>query len=376
MIMLDFAFEVPEVMRISFSSMGLLLVFFVSPLASLGQQQKATSPLERTPIDWFYEDANYHSNTLLLKSLQFTAPYPGFYQQLSLDTNGNAFTGQIVPNWAIQASQTAKLDVPRLDEIRRTLIGLTLGLGLTLGSSLSLPEPQPGQLHTAFIFYDGKAYLRYDFNGVLPPQVAAILETIRKELDNDAKVRLEQFMAHHKLMEETYGDWQNKSGVAVVGGGRMHVFKETPGLLLTLMGQRKTLPTAAITTVSIYNVLVFYPNATVTGSGSGGSWSDDPLSSEVVIWILPSESGSYAADTSERKLEIKYNAIEATVSVGGKTYQLSHGNMFIIRMGENWMPTVNQLEVNLDEQTTEQNVLDRFKSILRNDAFIQRLELN
>jgi hypothetical protein len=356
-------------MKASFASISLVLAFCLWPPAAFGQRERANIPPERKPIDWFYQDANYHSKTLLLKVVQFTAPYPGYYQELSLDSNGNAFTGRIVPDWAIQGSENAKLENVLLNQIRRTLAHLNLP------SASPVLEPQTGQVHTAFVFYDGNAYLRFNFNGTIPAQVDAILEIIRKELVSAAKVRLEQFVAHHKLMEETYGDWQNRIGVTLVSGGQMHGCKGNVALLLTLAGQRKPAPTGAPTAVSIYHALVFYPGGSVTGSGGGGNWSDDPVSSQVVIWTLPSKTGSFSENASQRKLEITHNAIEATVTIEGKTYQLNHGNMFIIRMDDNWNPIVTQLNVKYEEHTTQQTMLGRFKSIFRNDPSIQQLEL-
>ena len=87
-------------------------------------------------------------------------------------------------------------------------------------------------------------------------------------------------------------------------------------------------------------------------------------------------SGSGAVETGKKLLEIKYHAIGGTVSVGGKAYQLANGNIFIIRVSEDWTPIVSQIEVHQDEQLTEQRVLDRLKSILRDDESIQRLELH
>jgi hypothetical protein len=206
--------------------------------------------------------------------------------------------------------------------------------------------------------------------------VEEILDILRTELERAAKVQYEEFLRHHQLMEETYGDWQNKTGVVVVTSSRMHGLKGTRGLLLTLSGKRNPIPPAAPTLVSIYHALVFYPDAAVTGSGGGGTWSDDPLSSEVVIWTVPKGSGSNAAGTDERVLEIKYQAIDGTVTVAGATYQLAQGNMFVIRMTEDWTPVVRQIEARRDEQTTEQGALDQFKATLRDDVAIQQLELN
>jgi hypothetical protein len=99
------------------------------------------------------------------------------------------------------------------------------------------------------------------------------------------------------------------------------------------------------------------------------------VSSHVVIWTPPNASGSFSENTSQQKLEILHNAIDASISIAGKTYELKRGNMFIIRIGDDWLPTVTQLNEISEEQVTQQVTLDRFKSALRNDSFMQKLEL-
>ena len=357
-------------MHVRIALIPLLVVLCFPPLLSLGQKHRSDIPPERKPIDWFYDDANFHSNTLLLKVLQFTAPYPGYYQATSLDKDGNAFSGRIVPDWAVQGSQNAKFDAALLSQVRQMMAQLDIP------STPAVIEPQPGQVHTAIIFYEGGNLSRLSYNGPIPEQLNAILEIIREELLAAAKNRLEEFAAHQRLMEETYGDWQNRNGITLVRVSRMHGCKGNRALIVTMTGQRKSTGTAEPSQVSVYHALVFYPGGAVTGSGSGGRSSDDPVSSEVVIWTLPNAMGLSSENTSERKLEILYDAIEATVTVDGKTFELSRGNMFIIRIDDNWVPTASQLNEKLDEPATPQSALDKFKSIFTNDGSIQQLELD
>jgi hypothetical protein len=150
--------------------------------------------------------------------------------------------------------------------------------------------------------------------------------------------------------------------------------KDNHALLLLTAGQRKT-ASGSLVNVSLYHALVFYPLAVVVGSGNGGGWSDDPVQSTVVIWKAPSANGSFSENTSERKLEIVHNAIDATISIAGKTYQLTSGNMFVIRIGADWQPAVTQLNDVFEEQTTAKTSLNRFKALFKNDPFIQQLEL-
>src|ERR1051325_8696243 len=102
-------------MKVRVASMCFLVLFL--PAVSLGQEQS----VERNSIDWFYTAANCHPKTLLLKLLQFNAPYPGYYQETSVDANGTAFTARVVPNWAVQNSVDAKLDDALLAQIKQML---------------------------------------------------------------------------------------------------------------------------------------------------------------------------------------------------------------------------------------------------------------
>ncbi len=352
-------------MKVRVISISLLVAVLFLPVISLGQEQS----VERKSIDCFYTDANYHSKTLLLKLLQFNAPYPGYYQETSLDTNGTAFTARVVPNWAVQASVNAKLDDALLAQIRQMLAQVDVP------STPVAVEPRQGQLHSAFVFHDGQDFVRWNYNGRNPEQIEAILSILNKEFEAASRARLEEFAAHQKSMRETYGDWENRAGITMNVGTQMHNCKGDNALVVLTAGQRKTVTSSSPVAVSLYHALVFYQGATVTGSGSGGRWSDDPVQSYVLIWTLPNASRSSSDDTFQRKFEILHNAIDATVTIAGKTYQLSGGNMFVIRIGADWLPTVTQLNEVFEEQATPESTLNRFKVILKNDAAIQQLEL-
>jgi hypothetical protein len=128
--------------------------------------------------------------------------------------------------------------------------------------------------------------------------------------------------------------------------------------------------------LSIYHVLIFYSEASLTGSGSGGGWSDEPLSTEAVIWSLQKEPEANGPNMREKRLEMKYNAIGKTLSVGTKEFSLTEGNLFIIHMNDSWRPTVMQVDYFMDEQTEGQKVLDYFKSVFPQDGVIQNLKLS
>ena len=345
------------------------VVILFLPAVSLGQEQRTNISTERKSIDWFYADANSQPKTLLLKILQFTAPYPGYYQQTSLDTNGNALTARVVPDWAVQGSVNAKLDGALLAQIRQMLAQLNLP------STPAGLEQQHGQLHSAIVFYDGNDFLRFNYNGPIPAQIDAILAILNKEFMAATRTRLDEIAAHQKSMRETYGDWQNRAGITMNVGVQMHSCNGNRALVVLTAGQRKTVATSSPARISVYHALILYPDAAVTGSG-GGRWGDDPVQSYVVTWTLPNANGSFSENNSQRKFEILNNAIDATVTIAGKTYQLIGGNMFVVRIGSDWLPTVTQLSEVFEEQATPQATLDRFKAILKDDPAVQKLQLN
>ena len=347
-------------MKVRVVSISVLVAVLLFPAISSAQEQVKS-------LDEFNRDANYHSKTLLLKLLQFSAPYPGFYQQTSLDSNGTAFTARVVPDWAVQNSINAKLNDGVLDQIRQLLAQLKLS------ATPAAVEPQRGQLHSAFVFYDGQDFLRLNYNGRVPAQIDAILAILNKEFSATEQVRSAEFAAHQKLMRETYGDWQNRAGITINAGTQMHRCKGDGALVVSTSGRRNAVAGSPVA-VSVYHALVFYSGAVVTGSGSGGRWSDDPVQSGVVIWTPLYADGVFAEKVLQRKLEILNNAIDATVTISGKTYRLTDGNMFVIRMGADWLPTVTQLKDVFADPATPQASLERFKSILK-DPSVQKLEL-
>jgi hypothetical protein len=74
-------------------------------------------------------------------------------------------------------------------------------------------------------------------------------------------------------------------------------------------------------------------------------------------------------------LEITFDALRNSVAVGDKTFELSNGNCFVIRITDNWTPTVSQIPAHFDKRGTSETVLEFFKAALRRDKTIQRLTL-
>jgi hypothetical protein len=101
-----------------------------------------------------------------------------------------------------------------------------------------------------------------------------------------------------------------------------------------------------------------------------------PLSTEGLFWTVQKNPPDDYANGEEHSLEIRYHSLDNNVTVGKETFNLSGGNLFVIRLDENWTPTVSQVSGRLTERATPDKVLKFFKSILRHDEIIQRLELS
>ena len=355
-------------MKYRIASILLPVIILFLPVISLGQEQRSGMP-ERNSIEWFRIDADFHTKPLLLKMLQFTAPYPGYYQQTGLNTDGTAFTARNVPNWAVQSSGHAILSDALLTQVKQMLAQIDFS------PTPGFIEPEPNRLHTIFVFYNGHDYVRLNYNGPNPAQIDAIIALLNKEFRATERAREEEIAAHRKLMLESYGDWQNRPGITLNAGAMVNGCKGNRTLVVSVAGQRKPAASSSLVNVSLYHALVFYPmTAVLIGSGSGGRWSDDPVQSNVLIWRVPNGNGPLSEGNS-KQVEVLHNAIDATITIANKTYRLADGNMFVIRVGADWQPTVTQLKEVFEEQATSHTSLNRFKALFKNDPSIQQLEL-
>ena len=217
-------------MKVRFAAISFLMAALFLPVISTGQERKS--------IDWFHIDTDYHQETLVLKHVQFLAPYPGYYQQTSVDTNGIAFSTRVVPNRGNQDTHHAKLDSAVLAQIRQMLAQINVP------ATPAVVEPRQGQLHTAFVFHNGPDFFRLNYNGPNPPQIDAILAILKKQFTATRRAQNEEFAAHQRLMRETYGDWHNGAGITMSAGSQMHACKGNSAVVVLNIGRRKTATSA------------------------------------------------------------------------------------------------------------------------------------
>ncbi len=168
-------------------------------------------------------------------------------------------------------------------------------------------------------------------------------------------------------------DWQYQPGILLVSGDGGHVFKDAPGRILSVNGWRRV-SRAKLEDVSIYHALIFHPKVRFIGSGGGFS-NKGPVSSETITWNVQLNPPDDYQHGEKHGLEIQYNSLTDDITVAGNTYNLSNGNLFIIRLDDKWAPIVSQLQATFNKRAEPERVLTFFKSVLRNDETIQSLEL-
>ena len=166
-------------------------------------------------------------------------------------------------------------------------------------------------------------------------------------------------------------DWQYKPGVIGVSGSQTNTLRDDSGQLLSVNGFRRV-SRAKLEDVSVYHALVFYPRTPMIGSGGGTTTG--AISTERMVWILQKNPPDDYQTREEKELKITYDALARTLSVGSRFFSLSKGNLFIIRLDENWLPTASQIQANFEKRAEPQKVLNKFKAVSK-DPSIKRLRL-
>lgn len=301
---------------------------------------------------------------LLVRTLQFEAPYRGYFQELRLYRDGMARTFRNGPNSGLQDSHNASLGQDALAAVQRKLEGFDLS-GYSASSG-----PEPTGLHTVLIYFDGRAYQRRNINGPLPPRIQAAIDPIQaafKVEDPDAFKKLvnAQDAAREAERKLRAGGWNVPKQL------QLSPLKDIHGLLLTVGGVRGD------ATTSIYHVLVFYPEGKLSHEPTDpANWGPAYPHAQVTLrFEHPNGPSGIGIKTVTHELVIDYRLIENTLNVGTHSYPLSEGNLFVIQLADKtWTPLVRAVHAHIDGPSAPQAILEEFKAQLI-DGAIQSLRL-
>ncbi|MDQ3819025.1 MAG: hypothetical protein M3362_15300 [Acidobacteriota bacterium] len=161
--------------------------------------------------------------------------------------------------------------------------------------------------------------------------------------------------------------WLRYTGAVSPSGSRTHTFTDKPARILSVSGQR-WVTWDRQEEATVYYALVLFPSSMVNNNGfvSGGN---DFTYTDIERWLVWNDKeGSY-----QPQLEIDYDAMWQTISVDSKSYKLSKGNLFVIRFDDAWKPTVTQLGITINIDASPEDLINTFKSALREDRLVQQL---
>jgi hypothetical protein len=136
--------------------------------------------------------------------------------------------------------------------------------------------------------------------------------------------------------------WLYASGAVIPHGSTTTSFNTYPNIkLLSVEGERWTSENKT-TRASAYYALVILPQVSLreNGSVSGG---DGKTQISTLKWLRESNSAGNYQSTKERDLAVTYDAIFQTMRIDTESYSLSKGNLFVIRLDEEWQLQVTQL---------------------------------
>jgi hypothetical protein len=160
--------------------------------------------------------------------------------------------------------------------------------------------------------------------------------------------------------------WQLTPGVLIASGSRSHRVKYPEGTILSLDGARLT--NGKPENVSIYHALIFSPAAIDSRTSR---LNVGPISIQTLVWR--DKSGG-SKNTDSRVFEIKYDALEKSVTIGSLSFPLSAGNLFLIRLDEMLNPVTTQAQAHLSERAEIKKILRSFKEAFPDDKEIEALE--
>jgi hypothetical protein len=116
------------------------------------------------------------------------------------------------------------------------------------------------------------------------------------------------------------------------------------------------------------------PGAFREDDGSRSSGGDDFTDKVTLKWLHVRDRGNDAQEAEAGSVTIVYHVLTHRVSVGRETYWLAKGNMFVVRLDDEWRPHVMQVGEVLDKPVEIFELREAFKRALPDDEEVKRLQ--
>ncbi len=169
-------------------------------------------------------------------------------------------------------------------------------------------------------------------------------------------------------------EWQFRPGILLTSGDQSHSFKDGSGEILSLNGWRRV-SRAKLDDISICHVIILRPSRPLISQSNSFS-NKDPISTEKLSWTIQLNPPDDFKTGEEHSFQMSYDSPNNLVAMAGKTFDLSNGNLFVVRFGTNWTAAAEQISAHFTKRAKPQAVLNFFKLHLRHDKTVQRLALS
>jgi hypothetical protein len=192
------------------------------------------------------------------------------------------------------------------------------------------------------------------------------MRNLRKHVLGLGGLALFVMLSAMALLPPGKNGWLRVSGAVIPNASRTHTYTDKPIRMLSVEGQRWA-TWDKMENASAYHALVLLSSVPVSNSGYL-SENDGYSHRSVERWLMQGDE--------EREIEIAYDAIWQTVTVGARTYSLRDGNLFVIRFDANREPQVTQLSTTINRGATAEGLeklINVFKSALPEDKTVQQL---
>jgi hypothetical protein len=159
-------------------------------------------------------------------------------------------------------------------------------------------------------------------------------------------------------------EWQYRPGILLTSGDQTHTFKDGSGEILSINGWRRV-SRAELDQISICHVIILLPRRRLISQG--GSFSNQSsISTEKLSWTVLNPPDDFKTG-EEHSFEMSYDSPNNLVALAGQKFDLSHGNLFVVRFDENWTVAAEQISAHFFKRAKSEAVLNFFKFHLRRD---------
>jgi hypothetical protein len=168
-----------------------------------------------------------------------------------------------------------------------------------------------------------------------------------------------------------FGGWVSESGRPT--GGDFHELANVRGHVYSMFGVKRA-SLLRSERVALLHLVVLEPKVAICGE-TFDYQGEGLTASETFGWILWDKENELPTG-SKATFDVTYDGAKDRVFVGPRSYDLSQGNLFVVRLDEEWSPSVLQVEAVVSKRMSLEQVLQEFKRALPHHADVRKAALS